>query len=420
MLAESGLCYQHAVQRGDYNRYVGNLFGKYDNVRLYWEDQLTRKMLRPHLAELVQQRRSQGRRIRIVDLGCGAGQGYDLLTRISQNEQDLSLAHHRVLEEQDIECYLGLDINPAMVEKGSELYADVPHVHFRQADLREGLPIEQVGEEPYDLYFSSYASLSHLDRPHLQRLLAEIARHGRPGSLVVMDLLGRNSVEWPCYWAARSDAEKFQDYTMNYLADPQVDGDEGAVVEHFPMRYWNGQEVRALGEEVTRRTGRGLQVVGLFDRSILVGRHVDTRQYNPRLKPLRRAVNRLHEDCMRTDLEELIIPDGSWPTHPEPAVDAFLNELARSWNALVRFCQQRLQTRLSLGELEGWDEFSAPLQLALVTMDRVISSAEGLWHSDPRANIIEPQLGFALRSLEFGLQKGMGCGHGLVAILRLT
>jgi len=34
----------------------------------------------------------------------------------------------------------------------------------------------------------------------------------------------------------------------------------------------------------------------------------------------------------------------------------------------------------------------------------------------PRENIIEPQLGYALRHLVSNLQKGKGCAHGLVGI----
>jgi hypothetical protein len=41
-------------------------------------------------------------------------------------------------------------------------------------------------------------------------------------------------------------------------------------------------------------------------------------------------------------------------------------------------------------------------------------------YGEPRANIIEPQLGYALRSLEINMQQGIGCGHGLVAFLKIT
>ncbi|XTZ20605.1 MAG: hypothetical protein ACQZ3M_03970 [cyanobacterium endosymbiont of Rhopalodia fuxianensis] len=33
--------YTQAVQEEKYDLYIGNLFGKYDNVYIYWEDQLT-------------------------------------------------------------------------------------------------------------------------------------------------------------------------------------------------------------------------------------------------------------------------------------------------------------------------------------------------------------------------------------------
>jgi hypothetical protein len=38
----------------------------------------------------------------------------------------------------------------------------------------------------------------------------------------------------------------------------------------------------------------------------------------------------------------------------------------------------------------------------------------------PRENIIEPQLGYALRYLEMKLQKGLGCGHGFVGIFEVN
>jgi hypothetical protein len=70
-------------------------------------------------------------------------------------------------------------------------------------------------------------------------------------------------------------------------------------------------------------------------------------------------------------------------------------------------------------ELKGWPDFSAPLQFALMTIDRVINDTEWMWSGDPRANIIEPQLGYALRNLEADLQRGLGCGHGLLVMLKI-
>jgi hypothetical protein len=39
---------------------------------------------------------------------------------------------------------------------------------------------------------------------------------------------------------------------------------------------------------------------------------------------------------------------------------------------------------------------------------------------NPRASLVEPQLGYCLRELEMGLQQGLGCGHGLVAVFEVV
>jgi len=406
--------YDIAVQRGDYELYTGNLYGKYDNVRVYWEDQLTRLVLRPFLTALMQRKHRALEQVRIVDLGCGTGQGYELLTQIDQRDLDLGLFHQRVMSKQDVACYLGLDLSAGMVERGNALYADDPKAHFIQGDLCEGLGA--VAEEPpFDIYYSAYGSLSHLDTPDLKTLLVEIVQHGRPGSLIVLDLLGRYSLEWPCYWEAQADAAKYRDYSMSYLSPNAKNGE----IEHFPIRYWTGSEIEQTVAAVQAESGVGVEVRCKYDRSILVGRHIDTGEYNQQLKPIRRVVNRLHQDYMRTNPQSLIFDPALIAPHPDPAVARFFTELVFSWNKLIHFFEQRVQHKLSLMAIEGWENFSAPLQFALMTVDRVINSTEWMWYGDPRANVIEPQLGYALRSLEHSLQRGLGCGHGLLVVLEV-
>jgi len=204
---------------------------------------------------------------------------------------------------------------------------------------------------------------------------------------------------------------------MSYLHS-EFDLDED--IDHFPLRFWTGEEVESLVEELRSKTGIGIEILKKFDRSLMVGRHVDTREYNPNLKPIRRAANNLHEDYMRTDLNDLILERTMFPPHPVSEISSVLDELIVSWNTLVEFCQQRLEREISLLELKGWSEFSAPLQFGLMTIDRVINDVGWMWSGDPRANVIEPQLGYALRDLESSLQQGLGCGHGLLVILKIV
>jgi hypothetical protein len=75
--------------------------------------------------------------------------------------------------------------------------------------------------------------------------------------------------------------------------------------------------------------------------------------------------------------------------------------------------------RVDIVALEGWRDFPAPLQVALLTVDRIMDSVAWIDVGDIRANIVEPQLAYVLRRLEHTLQRGLGCGHGLVAVLRI-
>jgi hypothetical protein len=52
-------------------------------------------------------------------------------------------------------------------------------------------------------------------------------------------------------------------------------------------------------------------------------------------------------------------------------------------------------------------------------MRLVVEGIGWLRYGLPRENIIEPQLGYALRYLVCNLQQGQGCGHGLVGVFEV-
>jgi SAM-dependent methyltransferase len=141
---------------------MGGLKGKYDNVRTYWEDRITRAAVRPFVNECDRTAHAAGRRIRVLDMGCGAGQGYELLTRIDQTGLNLGDAMCFVLPAARVGLYLGLDLSEAMVEQGRTSYVGLRNIDFRQADLRDGITA-LASEPPFDIYFSSYGALSHLN-----------------------------------------------------------------------------------------------------------------------------------------------------------------------------------------------------------------------------------------------------------------
>jgi hypothetical protein len=104
--------------------------------------------------------------------------------------------------------------------------------------------------------------------------------------------------------------------------------------------------------------------------------------------------------------------------------NGFFKKLKTCWNILVQYVIDLFHlvdsgensSKLNLPEEA---QYYPPLKKAVEGMKGVIEGVQGLKIGDPRANTIEPQLGYSLRELEMGLQEGRGCSHGLVAILEI-
>jgi SAM-dependent methyltransferase len=402
--------YSGAVSNGHYSLYEGGLSGKHDNVRTYWEDQLRGIHIRPFLQALVKRKTRAGQRLRIVDLGAGAGEGLRLLTSINEADIDWHLNQAKVLPMDMIDVYIGSDLCEEMVEQGNANFTNYGNVEFRQGDFSRGFPLED--EAPFDLYYCSYGSYSHIDEGALERLLSEIIAHVSDRAIVVGEWLGRHSIEWPCYWGV-SDNEML-DYSMSWMYGKGASNEEP---EHFPMRYWLGHEVSHLIGHVARRTGAAVRILDLYDVSLFVGRHTNTGEYNEWVHPVRSVVNQLHEENVRTDLDHL--KASVKPVAGFDEINDYYEALQFAWNGLVEYTQMRLEKRMPPVRLKNWRRYPAAVQLSMMTLDRIIDASYWLQMGDPRANIIEPQLGYALRNLERDFQQGLGRGHGLVGIFEV-
>jgi SAM-dependent methyltransferase len=400
--------YTDAVNLGHYDLYRGGLRGKYDNVRIYWEDQIRKIMLKSYLQALVDRKKKEGSKVRIVDLGAGSGEAFRLLTSLIRKEAGLQLHQARVLPYEMIDVYIGCDLNEDMVAQGNANYPDRSNVLFRQEDFSKGFPFKD--EKPFDLYFCSYGSFSHIDTPAIEHLFTEMVEHVDKRALIVGDWLGRHSIEWPCYW--KESIEKTLDYSMSWLPT------KGKLKpKHFPMLFWLGDEIRSLVNHIARKTKTRIGILELYDCSLFVGRHVDTGEYNDWISPLRSAVNYLHEANVRTDLESLKVEVIPVPEYDE--LNSYFAKLQFCWNSLVVYCQRRLERRQHPVRIKNWRSFPPILQIAVMMLDRVIDAVSWMRMGDPRANIIEPQLGYALRSLEMELQEGAGRGHSLVGVFEV-
>ena len=412
--------YTEAVKSGLYAKHSG-LVGKYDNVRRLWEDEITRMFLRPHLSRLIERSRAAMRRVRVLDLGCGSADGYELLMGVRQRDADLQQLEVDLLSDDMLGLYKGVDLNAELLEQARGIYGGRSKVVFQQGSFTEGLPAGD-DEKPYDLYFTSYGTFSHHNEDATAvRLLADIARRVEDYAVIVCDWLGRYSYEWQELWTNEPDELLNMDYVVSYIYDAEEREQRRDELQHLTLRLMSRPEAESIIGRASEEAGVDIRPLTFFDRSVFTGRHMDTGEYNAHAQPLRNAVNSLHEPNVRTELDSLIVNYA-----PRPGF-AFLNDyyehLAMCWNTLVRYTQNLLNVyddeRRDFTEDPGAipASYPPPVRDMMERMKLVVHGIGWLNSGLPRENIIEPQLGYSLRYLVRSLQQGRGCGHGLVGIL---
>lgn len=406
--------YDEAIKTGQYEKFTG-LTGKYDNVRRLWEDEVMRLFLQPHLQRLADRKKQQGTGLRILDLGCGSGDGYELLIGVKRGDTGLASHSNIAIEPGLLESYKGIDLNPGLIAQANAIYGHNHNMAFVESDFNK---LDLEADEPYDLYSASYGTLSHNGHEHNARLLAKLAQHGRNGSIIVADWLGRYSYEWQTLWSNNLSREQWMDYLISYIYTEEER--KHRELSRLTLALLSHQEVLDIIASARRQSKVKIRLRRLFDRSVLVGRHIDTRDYNPHAQPLRQRVNSLFEPNIRTDLEGLVV--NYVPKDGFPAVNDFYTMFQSSWNTLVGYVIALLRhfdSAKASPRPETERHHPRALRAAMAEMRRLIAAVYRSGIGDARANIIEPNLGYALRKLEMSLQRGIGCGHGLVAILEL-
>ncbi len=414
--------YSEAVSSGLYAKKSG-LVGKYDNVRRYWEDENTRQFLRPYLAGLIERCTSQMRRLRIMDLGCGSADGFELLSGVRQRDPDLVQVEVDLLSPKILGLYKGIDLSEDLLGQAREIYGRNPKMMFEKADFTEGLPVADK-EPPYDLYFTSFGTASHHNEDEtLVRLLADIAEHTQDYCTIVCDWLGRYSYEWQSLWTDDLSENRNMDYIVSYIYEKEEREARREELQHLYLRLMSRQEVGEVVTEASKRAGVEIKPLVFFDRSIFTGRHMDTAEYNPHAQAIRKAVNSLHEANERTDFSSILV--NYVPKQGFDLLNHYFEHLQMCWNTLIQFTEELLD----IYDSENSDFASEPPPIPASyppalrdMMDRmllVVRDVGWLGIGRPRENIIEPQLGYALRYLVTNLQRGQGCAHGLVGIFEV-
>lgn len=251
-----------------------------------------------------------GAPLRVLDVGSGTGDGLALLTEPHGELPPVTAG--RALE------YRGLDADAAMVDTARSLHA-APGVAFEVGDVRDWR-----GDEPFDLYVSCGVPYSHLTAGELVAALTALLRgigHGGRRAALLVDVLGRYSMEWTPRWP-----EPSWDYAMSFFEDT-------AERLEQPMTFYDRPALAAAIGAAADAAGVRPEAVTYTDRSVLVGRHTATRTFNPGIPAYRTLVNDLVRGTNPVRPRDLRFDP---PTAGAPAdVLAFFADWARDWNALL-------------------------------------------------------------------------------------
>jgi SAM-dependent methyltransferase len=398
-----------AAQQGFYGLERGGLIGKKDYVRKYWEDITIKLAVRSSIEKLLTTRNE----IRIIDFGCGSGEGFELLTHVPVSKPLSSGQKCFVLSPDQI-SYTGVDVSESMIQQGRKNYENRNNVRFEQADLNKGFPL--MNEQPFDIYFSSYSSLSHLTPDNLQLLVEKISEHAKPGAFIVFDLLGKYSLEWPKYW---NESRSILPYNMAYLIPSEFRSKE--PLHWYDVCYWTPSMLFQMLENAAKNTGTCLQIVQCTDRSIFVGRHMETGLFGAPCLNYRFQVNRFFDRDYRGELQNLII-NLDWCAELEkthPIVWARLHEYKDKWNCVINLIEALLHGKdRTVSQLIETTPQDMSSELKFLTW--LYRNAQRFPVVDFWASVMGPQIAVILRNMETALGPAMGCGHGLLCVVEVT
>ncbi|NES21033.1 MAG: class I SAM-dependent methyltransferase [Symploca sp. SIO3E6] len=359
--------------------------GRRDGVKVLWEEPFSRSVFNRAIAPLKNQKE---KKLRVLDVGSGTGDGYVLLSTLLSEESDLGSSEYL--------DYLGIDISSQMVETASNLYGNCSNVRFECADIRT----RQL-QRPFDLYLSCGVPYSHLTHEELYQALKTIVTNvcqNRSQCAVVVDVLGRYSIEWTPKWQ-----ESRWDYAMSFF---ETEGDK----EPIWMSFYSQQHLQEIMQQATHAVGCPVEKFTFFDRSIMVGRHTSTGQFNPGLPQYRNLINSLLDPSQETQLSQLIfsVELGSAPKH----ILEFFRKFSGWWNTLVSDAAELLDKSLAVEPVELPPEVREFKAAASEELQQI--SEKHLYRQK-----VEFMLAKVLRQLEATQQPGYGVGHDLFGVMWL-
>ncbi|ABG51035.1 Methyltransferase type 12 [Trichodesmium erythraeum IMS101] len=355
-----------------------------DGVKVEWEEPFSCSVFKKAIRLSHKIKKDK---LKVLDIGSGTGDGYELLKKLFKEYKEIS---NYQLE------YLGIDISPQMVKAANDLYAKENHVRFKCEDIRHSNITDF-----FDVYLSCGVPYSHLTNDELYQAIKTIVTNVRKYNsrcAVVVDVLGRYSIEWTPKWN-----ETRWDYSMSFFES------EGHA-EPTWMSFYSHDDLQNIMQKAADAVGCPVERFQFFDRSIMVGRHTSTGQFNPKLPNYRNLINSLMEPGEETELNKLIF-QVELTTAPKHILE-FFEKFSGWWNLLVS------QAGAILGESIEVELVDLPQEVQgfKAELDKEFQQISG---KDARRQKVELMLAQVLQKLEATQQPGYGVGHDLFGVMWL-
>jgi SAM-dependent methyltransferase len=290
-----------------------------DYVKLHWERPQFEAILYDSIAWLF--RGITHPELHVVDIGAGAGEGFELIRTLSECLPKTVVRYYALDQSQSM-------LSAAQSNLG-RYEGCVASLRFLCADVREF----DFSPVKANLFLSIGVPYSHLEETEmvivLERIFRSLETNEFP-SVVIIDVLGRYSVEW--LPLAR---DRRRTYTMSFFSE--VTSPPVAL-----MTFYSRNDLsRIITESISADMRKRLVGYNFWDRSVFVGRHTSTCLYNNQMPRMRSLINEIAstDRVAPSAIERLKIPTSAIEPRdvsiPEVITSA-LSSLSGEWNRIVR------------------------------------------------------------------------------------
>lgn len=192
------------------------------------------------------------------------------------------------------------------------------------------------------------------------------------------------------------------------------------MFEQYKCSYWSPEQLSSVIISAAKKKNVMI-TMAMRDRSIFVGRHMDTGIFNKNKKQYRHQVNRLFDRDFRGVLNDLII-DMDY-THdmigdlPSLTLEK-LNHYMKQWNYVISFIGSLTESNKVVmnNVLQNID---ASLSDELDMLSWLYRNASRFPVTDFWASVMGPQIACVLRNFELSYINAAGCGHGLFCVIEV-